>query len=59
MGRTWFITGVSSGFGLEMTTQLLKKGDRVIGSVRNYKAVETLITKYPTTFDCYIVDMVD
>lgn len=59
MGRTWLITGVSSGFGLEMTTQLLKKGDCVIGSVRNYKAVETLITKYPTTFDCHIVDMVD
>ena len=26
--RTWFITGVNSGFGREMTEQLLGRGDR-------------------------------
>ena len=26
--RTWFITGVSSGFGRNMTEQLLARGDR-------------------------------
>ena len=31
--RTWFITGVSSGFGLRMTEQLLERGDRVVGTV--------------------------
>ena len=35
--RTWFITGVSSGFGREMTAQLLARGDRVVGTVRNTK----------------------
>ena len=35
MSRTWLITGVSSGFGNEMTKQLLEKGDTVIGTVRN------------------------
>ncbi len=35
MSRTWLNTGVSSGFGYEMTKQLLGKGDWVIGTVRN------------------------
>ena len=45
MSRTWLITGVSSGFGNEMTKQLLEKGDTVIGTVRNTKKVEELIAK--------------
>jgi NAD(P)-dependent dehydrogenase (short-subunit alcohol dehydrogenase family) len=32
--RTWFITGVSSGLGLRMTEQLLERGDRVFGTIR-------------------------
>lgn len=32
--KTWLITGVSSGFGFELTKQLLEKGDRVIGTIR-------------------------
>ena len=35
MSRTWFITGISSGFGYELTKQLLEKGDTVVGTVRN------------------------
>lgn len=27
--RTWLITGISSGFGHELTRQLLEKGDKV------------------------------
>ena len=29
--KTWLITGVSSGFGYEMTKLLLEKGDTVVG----------------------------
>lgn len=59
MSRTWFITGVSSGFGYEMTKQLLEKGDWVIGTVRNKDKVQDLIKKYPETFDCEILDVTD
>ena len=59
MSKTWLITGVSSGFGFEMTKQLLESGDTVIGTVRNTKKVEDLIEKYPLTFDCRILDVTD
>lgn len=59
MTRTWLITGVSSGFGWHMTSQLLAKGDTVIGTVRNTKKVEDLIAKYPRTFDCQLLDVTD
>ena len=57
--RTWLITGVSSGFGFEMTKQLLAKGDTVIGTVRNKDKVQKLIEDYPITFDCRILDVTD
>ena len=59
MSKTWLITGVSSGFGYEMTKRLLASGDTVIGTVRNTKKVEELIAKYPETFDCQILDVTD
>lgn len=59
MSKTWLITGVSSGFGYEMTKQLLESGNTVIGTVRNTKKVEDLIAKYPETFDCRILDVTD
>lgn len=59
MKRTWFITGVSSGFGYEMTKLLLEKGDTVIGTVRNRDKIKTLIEQYPETFDCHILDVTD
>lgn len=59
MSKTWLITGVSSGFGYEMTKQLLAKGDVVIGTVRNKEKVQKLINKYPLGFDCQILDVTD
>ncbi len=61
MSRTWLITGVSSGFGYEMTRQLLEKGDTVIGTIRNTNSgkAEELIKHYPDTFDCQILDVTD
>ncbi len=59
MNRVWLITGVSSGFGYEMTRQLLEKGETVVGTVRNVSKVKKLIDDYPETFDCQILDVTD
>ena len=42
MPKTWFITGASSGLGLEMTRQLLERGDRVVATVRRPGALAEL-----------------
>jgi NAD(P)-dependent dehydrogenase (short-subunit alcohol dehydrogenase family) len=57
--RTWFITGVSSGFGHELTKQLLEKGDVVIGTVRSGKNVAVFKDKYSDTFKYEILDVTD
>ncbi|SDM53585.1 oxidoreductase [Streptomyces wuyuanensis] len=38
--RTWFITGASRGFGLEIARQALENGDRVVATARDPEAVE-------------------
>jgi NAD(P)-dependent dehydrogenase (short-subunit alcohol dehydrogenase family) len=57
--RTWFITGVSSGFGRELTEQLLERGDRVVGTVRDTGKVADLRERYPETFRVEVLDMTD
>lgn len=59
MKKVWLITGVSSGFGYEMTKQLLENGDTVVGTVRNTKKVNDFIERFPNTFDCKILDVTD
>lgn len=57
--RTWFITGVSSGFGRELTNQLLECGDRVVGTVRDTGKIADLLERYPDTFQAETLDMTD
>lgn len=57
--RTWLITGVSSGFGHELTAQLLRRGDRVVGTVRKREAVARFAVQYPDTFFTEILDVTD
>lgn len=59
MAHTWLITGVSSGFGYEMTKQLLAAGDTVVGTVRSTDKVKEFTEKYPDKFDCVILDLTD
>ena len=57
--RTWLITGVSSGFGRELTTQLLDRGERVVGTVRDTAKVADLSAKYPDIFRAEVLEMTD
>src|SRR5215217_9712034 len=41
--RTWLIAGGSSGFGRELSTQLLDHGDHVVGTIREPSKVTDLI----------------
>jgi len=44
--RTWFITGVSSGFGRLLTEKLLVAGDRVAGTLREPSAADDLTAQF-------------
>lgn len=57
--KVWLITGVSSGFGYELTKQLLAKGEIVVGTVRKEKNVIGLMEKYPDTFFRQFLDVTD
>lgn len=57
--RTWFITGVNSGFGRHMTEQLLERGDRVAGTVRKLDSVSDLSAKYGDRFWTAQLDVTD
>ncbi|MGO8951386.1 MAG: SDR family oxidoreductase [Ktedonobacterales bacterium] len=57
--RTWFITGTSSGFGRELAEQILARGDRAVGTVRDTGKVADLTTLYPDAFSTEVLDMRD
>ncbi len=59
MPKTWFITGASSGLGLEMTQQLLDKGHRVVATVRRMGALTELAQEYGDRLDIVQLDLVE
>src|SRR4051794_38435816 len=46
MAKTWFITGVSKGFGREWAEAALERGDTVAATARNLKTLDTLVDRY-------------
>lgn len=40
--KTWFVTGVSSGLGRELARQLVARGDRVAGTIRQRAVMDEL-----------------
>ncbi|OSQ39377.1 SDR family oxidoreductase [Thalassospira mesophila] len=59
MTRTWFITGTSSGLGLEMTKILLQHGDTVIATVRKADALSHLAAQYGKQLCVMQLDVTD
>jgi NAD(P)-dependent dehydrogenase (short-subunit alcohol dehydrogenase family) len=57
--RTWFITGVNSGFGRELASQLLERGDRVAGTVRRDGSVDDLLKAHGDRFRADLLDLTD
>ena len=55
--RTWFITGVSSGFGRALAERLLERGERVVGTFRNAAGVAEFETLAPGRSLGVMVDM--
>ena len=55
--RTWFITGVSSGFGRQLAAQLLQRGDHVVGTVRDKSRVTDVVERYPESFRAEVLDV--
>jgi NAD(P)-dependent dehydrogenase (short-subunit alcohol dehydrogenase family) len=46
MSKSWFITGTSTGFGRELTEQLLARGDRVAATLRHPEALDALAAEH-------------
>ena len=59
MSRTWLVTGTSSGFGLEMTRQLLARGDRVAATARRLETVEALRCDHGDRLWTAVLDVTD
>jgi NAD(P)-dependent dehydrogenase (short-subunit alcohol dehydrogenase family) len=59
MPKTWFITGASSGLGLEMTQQLLARGHTVIATLRLTGSLTKLEREYRERLDVVQLDLVD
>lgn len=45
MSLIWFVTGVSSGLGLEIALRALKEGHEVIGTVRSRQTATEAVRK--------------
>jgi NAD(P)-dependent dehydrogenase (short-subunit alcohol dehydrogenase family) len=57
--RTWFITGINSGFGRQLAQQLLERDDRVAGTVRKLDAVQDLKERYKELLWIALLDLTD
>lgn len=59
MPSTWFITGSSRGLGLELTEQLLARGDRVVATLRRPGTLAELAGRYPEQLFVRELDVTD
>jgi NAD(P)-dependent dehydrogenase (short-subunit alcohol dehydrogenase family) len=58
-GRTWFITGASTGFGRLLAEEVLKSGGSVVATARKMDKVADLEMKYPETAKALALDVTD
>ena len=56
---TYFITGTSSGFGRELASQLLERGNRVAATVRDPDRLADLANRYGNRLTVFALDVTD
>ncbi|MFD6756164.1 oxidoreductase [Micromonospora gifhornensis] len=56
---TWFITGASRGFGLEIARQALDRGDNVVATARNPEAVSAALPDHGDRLLAVALDVTD
>ncbi|MEV5384028.1 oxidoreductase [Streptomyces sp. NPDC052721] len=56
---TWFITGASRGFGLEIARQALERGDKVVATARRPQAVQDALSRYGDSLLAVALDVTD
>lgn len=56
---TWFITGASRGFGLQIARQALDRGDNVVATARNPETVRTALPGYEGRLLALSLDVTD
>jgi NAD(P)-dependent dehydrogenase (short-subunit alcohol dehydrogenase family) len=57
MSKTWFITGTTSGLGRIMTERLLRRGDRVVATVRRDDALADLQQQHRDSLSVMRLDL--
>lgn len=57
MGKTWLITGLSSGLGRMLTEKALARGDRVFGTSRRADTLSDLRERYPQQLRILALDL--
>ena len=57
--KTWFITGINSGFGRIITELLLQRGDRVAGTARKLGQLDDLKKRYSEQLWVTSLDVTD
>lgn len=45
--KVWFVTGTSSGFGRSLVEEVLARGERVVATARDPRALEDLVARAP------------
>ena len=57
--KTWLITGCSSGFGQRLALATARRGDRVVATARNVKAIEEMAEPFDDRMITLQLDVTD
>lgn len=55
--RVWLVTGCSSGFGFELASEILERGERLIATARNAGVLEGFLERYPERCRAFALDV--